>query len=59
MYKRDNIASFVDRVQGQPGSVEAILKIDDNTFLSGCEDGFVRGMGFKPNKLLQVIGQHE
>ena len=26
VYKRDNIASFVDRIQGQPGSVEAIVR---------------------------------
>jgi WD40 repeat protein len=35
------------------------VKVDENTFISGCEDGYVRGIGVKPNKVLQVLGQHE
>jgi hypothetical protein len=35
------------------------LKIDEDTFLTGSEDGFVRAFSLKPNKLLRVIGQHE
>lgn len=48
----------MDRISGQPGSVEAAVKIDENTFATGCEDGFVRGIGLKPNKILQILGQH-
>ncbi len=59
VFKRDSIDHFVDRITGQPGSVEAAVKVDENTFISGCEDGFVRGISVKPNKILQVLGQHE
>jgi hypothetical protein len=34
------------------------VKIDEDTFLAGSEDGFVRAYSLKPNKLLQVVGQH-
>lgn len=35
------------------------LKIDEDTFLTGSEDGFVRAFSLKPNKFLRVVGQHE
>jgi hypothetical protein len=59
VFKRDNIINYCDRIQGLPGSVDCVLKINENTLLSGSEDGFVRGVGFKPNKIVQTIGQHE
>ena len=34
------------------------LKVDEDTFLTGCEDGFVRAFHLQPNKLLRVVGQH-
>ena len=58
VFKRDNITSYSDRIQGIPGSVDCVLKIDDHKFLAGSEDGFVRGLSFKPNKIVQTIGQH-
>ena len=43
IYRRDSIQVYVDRIVEQPGSVESIviylftqLKIDEDTFLSGC-----------------------
>lgn len=35
------------------------LKIDENTIVTGSEDGFVRGLSVYPNKILRVLGQHE
>lgn len=59
IFKREDVSHFIDRIQGQPGSVEAIAKVDQNTFITGCQDGYVRGISLKPNKILKVIGQHE
>ena len=59
IYKRENIETYCDRIQGIPGSVDCLLKIDENSFLSGSEDGYVRGLSFKPSKIVQTIGQHE
>ncbi len=59
IYKRDNITNYCDRIQGIPGSVDCVLKINDSKFLTGSEDGFVRGLNFKPNRIVQTIGQHE
>ena len=35
------------------------MKIDENTLVSGCEDGFLRGVSIYPSKMLQTLGQHE
>ena len=50
---------YCDRIQGIPGSVDCILKLNDNTVVSGSEDGFLRGIGIKPNRIIQTLGQHE
>lgn len=59
IFKREHLEHHVDRIQGQPGSVDAIIKIDENTVVTGSEDGFLRGISIFPNKVLQVLGQHE
>lgn len=35
VFKRDNITSYCDRIQGIPGSVDCVLKINDQKFLAG------------------------
>ncbi|RLN46652.1 hypothetical protein BBJ28_00009280, partial [Nothophytophthora sp. Chile5] len=48
-----------DRFPGHPDSVEAILKVDEDTILTGSSDGIVRVVQLHPNKLLGLIGDHE
>ncbi|KAJ0411197.1 hypothetical protein ATCC90586_008913 [Pythium insidiosum] len=48
-----------DRFPGHPESVESILKIDEDTVLTGSSDGIVRVVQVHPNKLLGLIGDHE
>ncbi|RLN96627.1 hypothetical protein BBJ28_00017124 [Nothophytophthora sp. Chile5] len=50
-----------DRFPGHPDSVEAILKVDEDTILTGSSDGIVRYevVQLHPNKLLGLIGDHE
>ncbi|TDH65833.1 hypothetical protein CCR75_002055 [Bremia lactucae] len=48
-----------DRFPGHPDSVEAVLKVDEDTILTGSSDGIVRVVQLHPNKLLGVIGDHE
>ncbi|KAJ8523760.1 hypothetical protein ON010_g17358 [Phytophthora cinnamomi] len=48
-----------DRFPGHPESVEALLKVDEDTVLTGSSDGIVRVVQLHPNKLLGLIGDHE
>jgi WD40 repeat protein len=48
-----------DRFPGHPASVDALLKIDEDTLLTGSSDGLIRVVQIHPDKLLGVIGDHE
>ncbi|KDO29054.1 hypothetical protein SPRG_06109 [Saprolegnia parasitica CBS 223.65] len=48
-----------DRFPGHPDSVETILKVDEDTILTGSSDGIIRVVQIHPNKLLGLIGDHE
>ncbi|CEG35343.1 transducin family protein wd-40 repeat family protein [Plasmopara halstedii] len=48
-----------DRFPGHPDSVETLLKVDEDTVLTGSSDGIVRVVQVHPNKLLGLIGDHE
>ena len=45
-----------DRIVGHPGSVDAIVKFDEDTIITGCEDGLIRAVSVLPNKILAVLG---
>ncbi|OQR96269.1 transmembrane protein [Thraustotheca clavata] len=48
-----------DRFPGHPDSVETMLKVDEDTILTGSSDGIIRVVQIHPNKLLGLIGDHE
>ncbi|KAL7503901.1 hypothetical protein ACHAXN_005762 [Cyclotella atomus] len=48
-----------DRFPGHPQSIDALLKIDEDTILTGSSDGLVRAVQLLPNALLGVLGSHE
>ena len=35
-----------------------MIKIDENTVLTGSEDGILRGVSIYPNKIISLLGQH-
>ena len=47
-----------DRFPGHPESVDALLKFDEDTVLTGSSDGCIRVVNVLPNKLLGVVGVH-
>jgi ATP-dependent RNA helicase DOB1 len=47
-----------DRFPGHPESVDAIVKFDDDTIITGSSDGALRVVNILPNKLLGVVGEH-
>lgn len=48
-----------DRFPGHPMSVDALLKVDENTILTGSSDGVVRVVTIQPDALLGILGHHE
>ena len=48
-----------DRFPGHPQSIDALLKIDEDTVLTGSSDGLVRCVQLLPNALLGVLGAHD
>jgi len=48
-----------DRFPGHPQSIDALLKIDVDTVLTGSSDGLVRCVQLLPNALLGVLGSHD
>lgn len=49
LFKWDWFGDCKDRITGHPNSVECMLKVDENTLITGAEDGFVRGISVYPN----------
>lgn len=48
-----------DRYPGHPHPVDCMLKIDENTILTGSTDGLIRVVGLQPNKIYGVLGDHD
>lgn len=47
-----------DRFPGHPNSIDALLKVDEDTLLTGSGDGLIRIVQIQPDKLLGVLGVH-
>jgi hypothetical protein len=47
-----------DRFPGHPNSIDALLKVDEDTLLTGSSDGVVRIVQIHPDRLLGVMGDH-
>jgi len=47
------------RFTGHPQSIDALLKVDEDTIVTGSSDGLLRVVQLMPDKLLGVIGDHE
>ncbi|KAL7468627.1 hypothetical protein ACHAXS_008868 [Conticribra weissflogii] len=50
---------ITDRFPGHPQSIDALLKIDEDTVLTGSSDGLVRAVQLMPNNFLGVLGAHD
>ncbi|XP_058067556.1 WD repeat-containing protein 55 isoform X2 [Magnolia sinica] len=47
-----------DRFLGHPMSVDTLLKLDEDTLISGSEDGVIRLVGILPNRIIQPVAEH-
>lgn len=58
LYTWGAMADCSDRFLGHPNSVDAMLKVDEDTLLTGSSDGIIRIVTILPNKMIGVIGEH-
>ncbi|KAL4510506.1 hypothetical protein ABPG72_004660 [Tetrahymena utriculariae] len=59
LFKWDWFGDCKDRIVFNANTIDHMIKLDENTLITGSEDGFVRGVSVYPNKQLQILGQHE
>jgi WD40 repeat protein len=45
-----------DRIIGHPNSVDTMIKFDEDTVITGSEDGLVRAVSVLPNKIIAILG---
>jgi WD40 repeat protein len=45
-----------DRIVGHPGSIDTMCVYDDDTVITGCEDGLIRAVSILPNKIIAILG---
>ena len=43
---------------GHPSSVDALVAFDEDTVLTGSQDGLIRIISILPNSMLGVVGEH-
>ena len=43
---------------GHPSSVDALVAFDEDTVLTGSQDGLIRVISILPNRMLGVVGEH-
>lgn len=45
-----------DRIVGHPGSIDTMIKYDEECIITGCEDGLIRAVSVLPNKIISILG---
>mmetsp|Transcript_29537 Transcript_29537/g.62663 ORF Transcript_29537/g.62663 Transcript_29537/m.62663 type:complete len:546 (-) Transcript_29537:67-1704(-) len=59
LFSYNHWGDISDRFPGHPQSIDALLKVDEDTVLTGSSDGLVRAVQLLPNALLGVLGGHD
>lgn len=45
-----------DRIVGHPNSIDTMIKFDEDTVITGSEDGLIRAVSVLPNKIIALLG---
>jgi len=56
IFSWDYFGDCNDRIVGHPGSIDCMIKYDEDTVITGCEDGLIRAVSVLPNKIIAVLG---
>lgn len=44
-----------DRIVGHPNSIDTMIKYDEDTVITGSEDGLIRAVSVLPNKIVAIL----
>ena len=44
-----------DRIIGHPNSIDTMIKYDEDTIITGSEDGLIRAVSVLPNKIVAIL----
>jgi hypothetical protein len=58
IFKWDYFGDCSDIIRGHNSSIDSMLKIDENTIVTGSEDGYLRAVSIYPNSIVSIIGKH-
>ena len=47
-----------DRIMGHPNAIDTMVKYDEDTLITGAEDGLVRAVSVHPNSIVSILGDH-
>ena len=56
IFSWDYFGDCNDRIVGHPGSIDSMIFYDEDTIITGCEDGLVRAVSVLPNKIISILG---
>jgi WD40 repeat protein len=56
IFSWDYFGDCNDRIVGHPGSIDSMVFYDEDTIITGCEDGLVRAVSVLPNKIISILG---
>lgn len=58
LYSWGHFKDCSDRFLGHPMSVDTLVKLDEDSLISGSEDGVIRLVSILPNRIVQPIAEH-
>lgn len=56
LFSWDWFGDFKDRIKGHPNSIDTMIKYDEDTLITGSEDGLIRAVSVLPNKIIAILG---
>jgi len=56
VFSWDYFGDCNDRIVGHPGAIDTMISYDEDTIITGCEDGLIRAVSVLPNKILAILG---
>lgn len=56
IFSWDWFGDIKDRIIGHPNSIDTMIKYDEDTVITGSEDGLIRAVSVLPNKIIAILG---
>ena len=56
IFQWDYFGDCNDRIVGHPGSIDTMVKYDEDMIITGCEDGQIRAVSVLPNEIIAILG---